>query len=714
MQMKLTHYIYISAALAMLSACKEVIEVDNTIHTVGEIGNAIVLKAGISESGAGVTTRATRAAEDHHTTPGHVAFAASTQLRLKVDGDWWKNGAGSADAITKSTTASIGAIVEGTNDKHKKVTFTSSEQLYWDDYGTADPANVGTGKGREKGLTIYGVAVDGVTSAPAVSNWASVSWNVGNTAGSPATIDQSVAGGWKSKDLLTSNNITAETGADGTLKFDAVLGKDGYVLSNLLEFTHTMSKVTVNLTAGAGFVDSKFVNAPSVTLFGFNYAGNVDVVSKISTPTSGTANIKAFINDGATWVSANTATATALVFPGNTITDSETNYILEVNADGNIYKVSGKKLYDKMASLSHGYVLKQGVNYVINITVNKTGIDVTATIKDWENVEAENETPIINFSTCYGSEGDDFDKDFTFYRSTTKEGNYLTGMTEGNKSEVTYSSGYTMTPSLYWPNHSTHYFFRGIWPKVGSGTPIEKVTTTSGGVTTIAVESGKYAKNTFPSDLMIGMPRNSDGTPDETCKVEAHKTGEVFHEGICATDAPVGSPHANEGLIHMNFQYAMSQVYVELKTSLTGDNVTFNEYTKVEILDSYTSGALKLSDGSSDFTGMTTTDPYLMHLIDGSGYVKYLDAIIPQSLVDGSGNPTLKFRITVGNGSSSDVYETVLGISNIKEQSTGNAINSWEPGKKYVYTLYITKTDIVAVATIKDWVEVNAEENVWF
>ena len=71
----------------------------------------------------------------------------------------------------------------------------------------------------------------------------------------------------------------------------------------------------------------------------------------------------------------------------------------------------------------------------------------------------------------------------------------------------------------------------------------------------------------------------------------------------------------------------------------------------------------------------------------------------------------LKFRITVGD----DAYETVLGIKDIPVTIGGvqQKINAWEPGKKYVYTLTITKTGVTVTATIADWDTVTADTPIW-
>ena len=366
-------------------------------------------------------------------------------------------------------------------------------------------------------------------------------------------------------------------------------------------------------------------------------------------------------------------------------------------ADGNEYLVTAKKMNEALATARHA-TFQQGTNYVFQITVNKTGVDVTATIKEWNEITAENEAPIINFDKCYGQDGAAFTETFSLYRSTDKMEGYTGG---SDHADITYDDElkrYVMTPQLYWPDHKTHYFFRAIWP---AATPID-------GGNRILVHNEAYTARQYPSDLRIGMPRKADGTPDETCK-NGHGV-----EGICATDAPDGSTHDDEGKIHLNFRYAMSQVSVQLKTNeedvSSTNRVTFDKNTTVEILNGYTAGALMLGDGSSDFDGNTPATYTMSNDNDApKKYEYYRDAIVPQALTNDDGD--LKFRITVGD----DAYETVLGIKDIPVTIGGvqQKINAWEPGKKYVYTLTITKTGVTVTATIADWDTVTADTPIW-
>lgn len=513
-------------------------------------------------------------------------------------------------------------------------------------------------------------------------------------------------------DLLTSNNI--QEGKDGTLKFDEWKANAANT-SDLLVFTHAMSKVSVKLTADEGF-PGYFEVPPKVTLLKYYYKGNVNVEAKVSTPaTEYQGDIITHPGIGADG-SSHLAHFYALVFPGNSFADDVN--VVRIEADGNTYYVTAEKMNDAMKLAQGGSTTYlQGKHYIFNVTVKKTAIDVTATIKDWDEVEAANETPIINFSECYGHTGNALTTPFSLYRSTTIDGTYTDPSDQAVVSYDNVNHKYTMSPQLYWPDHQTHYFFRGIWPKVGSedGPAAAKIT----GGNSIEVENADYDKNKYPSDLMIGRPRvAAGGAPDETCKNPAHQREDgTYPAGICATDSKDGS----SGLIRMNFQYAMSQVIVKLTTSDGAANaITINEHTKVEILGGYTKGKILLGTEASDFTGQMV-NPFTMTNDNGidnpilNNYANYRNTIIPQALTNASGD--LKFRITISaDESATDAYETVLGIKEIMVKE-GDApkkyITAWAPGKRYIYNLHITKTGISVTATVTDWKTVDASEDIW-
>ena len=723
--MRPTPYIYIIGLLSLLTAaCSDDIQ---STYTVGAEHNAITLRAAI---GSGEEEVASRAPDPSHA--NHVAFNSGL-LHLRVDGVWKGH---EPEKVHKETFGTVGYEYEGDILKpHNPLTLSPS--IFWDDFGTADPANMSPVEenGRKKGLSIFGVTVDGYSDnsqSPPVFNILpkGEAANQGNNLMSfsywtiiPWTLPLNQEGGTTNFDLLTSNNI--QEGKDGTLKFDEWKANAANT-SDLLVFTHAMSKVSVKLTADEGFdgydyetnnnENAKFQNPPKVTLLNYYYKGNVNVEAKVSTPTKsnqGDIITHPYIGGVGTH---HFAHFYALVFPGNFF-DDDVN-VVRIDADGNIYYVTAEKMNAAMKLAQGGSTTYlQGKHYIFNVTVKKTGVDVTATIKDWDEVEADNETPIINFSECYGHTGNALTTPFSLYRSTTIDGTYTDPSDQAVVSYDNVNHKYTMSPQLYWPDHQTHYFFRGIWPKVGSedGPAAAKIT----GGNSIEVENADYDKNKYPSDLMIGRPRvAAGGAPDETCKNPAHQREDgTYPAGICATDSKDGS----SGLIRMNFQYAMSQVIVKLTTSDGAANaITINEHTKVEILGGYTKGKILLGTEASDFTGQMV-NPFTMTNDNGidnpilNNYANYRNTIIPQALTNASGD--LKFRITISaNGSATDAYETVLGIKEIMVKE-GDApkkyITAWEPGKRYIYNLHITKTGISVTATVTDWKTVDASEDIW-
>ena len=579
-----------------------------------------------------------------------------------------------------------------------------SPMLYWDDYGTADPDNT---VGRSKGLTIYGVAVDGYkteenfalpsetnNNLTTISNWEALPW----------TLPANQTSGWANYDLLTSNNIKEGEGSDGTLKFDAV--KDN-TASDLLVFTHAMSKITVNLKAGEGFPgytesssNAKFEKIPSVKLLSLYNSGTYNVETKSPNASKTATDIQMHLSSGG--ADNNTATFDALVFPGNSWIAESANStnILELEADGNIYKVTAKKLFDAMNAKNHS-AITQGYNYVLNITVNKTKVNVEATIKDWDKVNSDPVTPEINISANYGQPvtgSNAFTKSFDLYRSTTIATGYdENGTEDGINPAATYtysgSSG-SWNKTIFWPNHDTHYFFRGVYPQ-------GRTVITEGGNDVISVTNATYNQETAPSDLMIALPRSSGNCVNHGKNIETN--------GICAT----------KGTITMNFEYAMSKVELRLKSdgAVGFDYVDLTQSdTKVEIIDGYKKGKIKLEDGlHTTYTDSDKGDYGLSkQATPASGFqMSTLDAIVPQELSD-----NVLFKITVKNSDgTTDVYTAqvnkIKGKKASETTATATEITEWKHGEHYIYTLDVKKSQIFVSATITDWTTVDASDDVW-
>ena len=719
--MKHIHYIYIGA-LAFLIACSS--EERITTDSNEDPSGPIELSAGIVEGSTKATTRS--GAEDNHA--NHQALTSDTKLALRVSGTWTNH---SPETVVKITTATVGAETSS-GSKHNSL--TCIPLLYWDDYGSADPANATTG--RTEGLTIYGAAINGKTIAPSVSDWTALSCTLpaNQTASESTPAD---------KDLLISNNIKAGTD-DGTYKFDSrASGK-------LLEFTHALSKITVNLNANNGFTDGVFASDPEVKLT----SNNASTSYAEWAYTTGTINI----TTGAVSSQANPAVITmwqavsapdgyditkeALIIPGSQFSADDA-IIARINADGNIYYVTAEKIRTAI-SASHAsegaYSTEAGKNYIINVTVNKTDIVVTATVANWTNISADEVAPVINVSgDLGGSAVISADKTFSFYRSSSplinlgysydeslKENNYYK---EESVLGYTHSTNtWTMSPVLYWPNHNTHYQFRAVWPRT--------VTTTTGdedkprvvkevpdGYTSeyqlIKVHNEAYTPDHFPSDLMIARPDVPNGYQNCGNNEVGHQKVNLYTNGICA----------REGTINLKFKYMMAQVEVILTTTDTDYDKVKLDGAIVELVNVHKTGSVKLGDmeiittGVKSATPVPATDTFGDYTLDyNSTSTHYHSAIVPQPLTFSTplADGNLKFRIKIMNAAGDavdDIYYADIKPISVKVTGSSDAaapVTNWESGKHYVYTLHLSKTEIKVTATLANWTEVTASQTVWF
>lgn len=709
--MKHIHYIYIGA-FAFLIACssEERITTDSNEKPSGPI----VLSAGIVEGSSKATTRTV---DGNHAY--HLALTTSTQLALQVSGTWIGHGSGT---VVQTTTATVGAE---TPSESKHNALTCNPTLYWDDYGTADDNNT---SGRATGLTIYGAAIDSKTTAPTVNNWSALSWTLSanQTASGETPAD---------KDLLISNNV--KTGNDGTYLFaDRASGK-------LLEFTHALSKITVVLTAGAGFVGDVFdATTQEEVILTSNDAttnndewplitGNVNISNGIVDITSSGCGTRSTIIMHEVSNTNSVVTKDALVMPGSHFS-ADNAIIARINADGNIYYVTAQNIRTAMrtANPSTNYKTEAGKNYIINVTVDKTGIsDVTATVTAWSDVVAAAVAPKINVTANWGSEnaplGTLLDGDYSFYRSkyvgdTSIRNGYgtISGELEGEhyyagESTMTKSSStWTMSPTLYWPDHNTHYQFRCVWPNTvittGNGTGGDgildnpRVTDGSGaldGYQVIKVKNVAYSSGTFPSDLMIARPEIQDayGNLDNTitCNNSDHNSVSLYDAGICAT----------EGNIKLSFRYMMSQVEVNLSTTGNSDpNYVNLSNATVELISVYNYGYVKLGDRTVDFTGYSRGNYILDTVEEAENANKRWSAIVPQTF------SSTKFKITIHKNGDPEQGIDDIYYADISDFTTGG----WTAGNHYVYNLTVTKTDVQVSATLTNWNTVNANHSIWF
>lgn len=720
-------YMGIASLLALMS-CSD----GNDIHTytVGAEDNAIALSIGVDNSPLTPTPNLakTRATE----VDNYIPLAQGTKMRLRVEGKW------NDSELIKFTDCSADAATG--NNTYNTIS-SYSPMLYWDDFGTADPNNT---TGKTDGLAIYGVAIDGKKDkAPDVNNstgesttdqWGDHSSEDSNLL-SWTTEDNSTSTVLE-RDLIVSNNLSNSTANDlGNLTFEEhkainknLENKDEK--QSRLIFKHVLSKFTFNLKAADGFENYKFKSNPTVTLTRKKVSEMTSEDDRAYCLVEGNINIKkgeAKANEStkkvikAKYISEQkdngfqVVTEAAIVYPGTQISSSENDIIAQINADGNIYYITSEAIRTVIGGTD--FKAKAGYNYVFNITVKKTKINVTASVEPWNEVEAEYE-PKINVTGNIGDGNTSASSlnDFSLYlKDDDDKGQYgLSGSETFIKanSEITVGSNennptYTFSPEVYWPDHQTHYHFRAVYPKTKStsdGSDPEVVT--KSGTQAIKVNNCKYEESKYPCNLLIGAPEITEGT---MCANKDHisPTTEVdmSKHGICA----------REGSINLNFRYMMSQVVVNLSTSADGasNKVNIGANTIVEIENAQTEGWIDLHNRNIvQYEGSTST--YNMNNEnDNSRH----DAIIPQNI------EYLVFKISVydENSNVTDIYRANIKdipvyVADSSGNKTGEAkhITSWDSGHKYIYNLKVTKTKVSITATITDWETRSTDEtDIW-
>ena len=640
--MRLKHYLYI-VSLVALSACNSE-ELNTSDTTDGEIR----LSAATIEGNTAVTTRTITSGEPK-------AFTEGTAIALQVSGMW--TGHTPSETVTLTTTATAAAPTTTTND------LTLSPALYWDDFGTADPANATTG--RTNGLTIYGVAIDVVTDetkAPNVGDWTARSWDLG--------ADQT--SGISTKDLLLSNNVSGTN----TYKFSDS--------SKQLEFKHVLSKITVNILAGEGF-DGKFTNDPVVVLTSneANSTTNAEWAYTSGTfdVTTGKLDESSLIRNAVTMAQVATAatnytvTKEALVMPGSTFA-SDAATIMRINADGNIYYITAEKIRTAIDATDHAngtaYPTKAGKNYIFRVRVNKTGVEVTATVKDWDTVDSEEETPAISFTadvtsstnTTIGSSLSSGDTFRLWKTSAFTE----TALAAANTTLVTYDGNkYTYDPTLYWQSAKDDSYFRALatMTTTGSGT---SATTTIAATESTTVNQG--------TDVLWGTTAAHTGTYSEGSKEYA--------------ESSVINPRT--GVVPLILKHAMSNVVVELATSNDASAVDYSNAT-ISISNLYTNGTINIADGEVKVSDGSKTSTVAVTV---SGET----IMVPQTI-----DTNAKLVINLNDNTDPEKSTTYSLLLKDCKDEKGNYITEWKSGNKYTYTITLKKQEISFRAMVQDWTE---------
>lgn len=580
--------------------------------------------------------------------------------------------------------------------------------LYWDDFSANDPGK----DGKENSTYLrdpdhylqsyYGFCYNGGTPSVALTESTGViGWSV--------QTNQSLGGDFRQSDLLWSAEQTP-------VKYEHSDKVNGNRPGLIIPFTHAMSKVTIKVTAGTGFSSKCFertsltlkdvrtsctATAPTVTL---DYSGSkVDDVTMKAGDGTGTRSFSAIIVPSVLTVGNTFATINDMDGNNYTIpvteamvktTDGWGSQLTTTTEDVNHGTAQSRprRTNDVTVPVGKGYQMKSGVHYILNVTLNETTINVSATILDWDEIEAEG-TGEIHFANDITDKGDIAEalrKDgFDVYKSTTT--------TFGAKSTtLRWMKGtqkWKYEPVIYWQGGVKEYFraLSNVHPD-DPDTPVNE---------SLTMENNR--------DVLWGTTETHIGTDADGA----------------AYDYKEGDPlKPRTGDVPLVFYHAMSKLTFKLEDANKDNTDPLSRLdlhnATIQLTDLANGGTLNLNTGlitaSSPIpAGQKTFTEDLGASPSRMGYfaaaengtttsynpdVTLKDYVItPQAI----GNAAIVI-ITLADGS---VYKTQLNLckSTVIEggEPTDKVVAQWERGKHYIYTITLSKETITFRAVIREW-----------
>ena len=681
---------------------------------------------------------------------------------------------------TKTTAKAAAAAAETV--QYSSVTFESGNIRYWDD-----------AYGRNTKLSIYAVAVPNKTigdnsplsklggEAEDANSWGtsssnSLSWTL--TTDNAITTEKLAE-----QDLVYSNNIQ-ETQTDynkvnGVYRYDFTKNSyPDYSATGLTAGQMQFALKTTDVTDGPGKFDKgnlNFVHALSrVTIkvkYGTNSGfGDNDKISDatlISQPYKGTFDVKtgtfsAFADGDKSNVVMATGSLSedgvkgyfqGQVLPGSEITKESTSNFLSFKIRDNVYYVTQGSVYTALAteanksSLNYKtndgskdentIVMTQGQNYVLTITVSKTGINnLTATLADWTAIEGkydrDNAYLTFDFANYGGTTSNNFDlyrlaDDYTDPQTsapTEKHYNWLTGYSNGKANSVTSTTTDSKTTfsvsNWYWDSNKAFYHFR----MVGKGSD----GSTGPTINTEGNDSDKKDYFEIKSDTSDGNYRWGAPMASGTDKKLTYDKDKKGFDGTSTTEGAHDISEAigaTQSTIHFTEVNTLAKIVVKLTTSEGADKVTFKDgetKTKVELEKIYTEGKVYMGNGLVKPSGNRATNSSTMTANDDANEFNYF--VVPQALVDNGETKTyVAFKITTPDG---NVYYVKEKLSEIKAtsntvgtnssnvsigQAQNDKIDYWYPNCTYTYTFKLTKAGINTItATLVPYTEITAAD----
>jgi len=518
-----------------------------------------------------------------------------------------------------------------------------TEPLFWDDF--SESTNDGSKDLRTTGhglQSYYGYCYNGGTPTTALVEATGVlGWTTKD--------NQTVDGVMKANDLLWSAKRTAIT-------YEHAKENDHGKLE--VPYTHAMSKFTIVVVAGEGF-EAKDLNATTVTLKDMNLKGTFTAPTS-TVEATGTTDVEMYVNAASTTDDGKPCRAyEAVAVPMLSMTTGKLLATIN-NVDGNNYQVNltSTILTDWDAGIDNEKS-ESGINYKLTITLNKQAITVVATLADWTDVSATG-TGEINFT----ADIKDIDKSnaaslkdgdsFSLWKTTDKT-DFGTIATTAKYD----GSKFVNTPTIYWPNGTTSYYFRALAKKTASKT-LDAVT---------SFEANQDI------DLLWGTTAAHKGYLADNTEVP-YNEGEAINP--------------RTGNVPLVFKHAMSNVVISLETTNDASAVDVTG-AKVTLTNLANEGTIDLKSGVVTASATTVEKP-----VNASTNFDNL-IMVPQSI----GNDA-KLIITLADGTP-DGTTYSLQLNQCKDD-TNTAITTWSSGNKYTYTINLKKEQIQFRALVQDWV----------
>lgn len=573
---------------------------------------------------------------------------------------------------------------------------------------------------------------------------------------------------------------------DGCMKFrlenPLQLDGPGHFDKGHMIFRHALTRITVNLKKSTGFTAadlSDFVlTADNVVLLNMPYQSTFNIKtgkwgSSTPAPTISTAK-RATAAAGADY------TTFAQVIPNfELVNGATTTNVMKFTVSDNTYYVTSDQLFDalnlpantdnsdingnKLVTVNDNKIaLEQGKNYIFTITVKKKGIEVTASVVPWIEVEGSAEARNDYVKINIADKESEKSKHFDLYRlSDDAENIYApsTGPGTGTDWEKHYNwkgnytdkatkneDGNVWKTTWFWESNKKFYHFR----TVNEGLVIQ------GSDTDAPDYFNVYGGEIQDYDDVSATPDNSiyNGS---TGRVNDYRWGAPFKNGASKKyDVDYGWSAANDAdgqiypaigstsnTINLIEHHMMSNIYVILKTTrdeggtnkLASNSVNIKDAT-IKLTHFYNEGKVWMGTGLVNPTGDLTAaapitapdiDDFFETVGDFTQSKRYSYRVVPQILYRGSmPNPDndnnrsnfIGLEITTRTPDDNQYY-VIKDLSKIKvtneqpsnsNHNKNNVITRWYPGHNYIYTITISKKGIEAITcTVVDWINVYGE-----